>query len=481
MDPSFYLPTYQDSLAVFVGELRDLLFASQEEAAAYFGLDRSRISRYESDRATPKIGYLAGLVCLLAERRDNDPAVQQTLLSEINRAIRRHYRRGRFADWDDVCQTAAAYLAQQQARQTARPDSQKSDGSSVGVDWWADRVKALDLPSPVQLVGQEIRLGELAAVVTGADGPWLISIEGLGGIGKTALANALLRRPEIAARFANLAWVSAKQQSFRPGLGLHDEPNPALTSETLTDALLEQLGDNVSLAQPFAQKQAALTELLQGAPMLVVIDNLETMLDYETLLPTLFRLANPAKFLLTSRHSLQAHTNVFCLGLAGLDQADTLRFIRQEAAGRGLVDVAEASEAQLTAIYEVAGGNPLALKLVVGQLSVLSLPQVLDNLKRARGKSIDQLYTYIYWQAWSMLTAAAQQLLLLMPLAQGGAGQQLMELTGLEPDDLQPALQQLAGLSLLQIGGTPAERRYSIHRLTETFLLNEAIQWQAST
>jgi hypothetical protein len=68
----------------------------------------------------------------------------------------------------------------------------------------------------------------------------------------------------------------------------------------------------------------------------------------------------------------------------------------------------------------------------------------------------------------------------MMPLAQGGAAGQLMELTKLETSELNQALQQLAELSLVQVGGTLAERRYSIHRLTETFLLNEAIKWQSS-
>jgi hypothetical protein len=79
-----------------------------------------------------------------------------------------------------------------------------------------------------------------------------------------------------------------------------------------------------------------------------------------------------------------------------------------------------------------------------------------------------------------MLDSVSQQTLLMMPLAQNGTLDQLMSLTQLEEGELNPALQQLARLSLVQVGGDVRERRYMIHRLTETFLLNEAIKWKNS-
>lgn len=471
------MPIYRDNLSIFVGELRDLLFSSQEETAAYFYLDRAQISRYETGKSKPKSGYLAALAQLISTRSEDDPKIQEQLLRELNRAIPRHYRKSKFRDWPSLNQAADDYLLAQRDRQAKRGDSQATPEKD---NWQATLDRRTNLLPPVELIGVKGQLVELLEVLMGPEGPWLISIEGLGGIGKTALANTLMRQPEMPDRFHDIAWVSAKQQSFLPGLGLKEEPTPALNIDTLTDTLLEQLGNSVLLAQSYSKKRTALTELLKSAPFLIVVDNLETMIDYQVLLPTLLKLANPSKFLLTSRHSLRAHPDIFCLGLNELGQADTIRFIRQEAGDRGISDVVNAPKSQLTNLYKVVGGNPLALKLVVGQMSVLSLPQVLDNLKQAQGKTIDELYTYIYWQAWQILEAATRQVFLMMPLAQGGTTGQLMELTKLEISELNQALQQLAKLSLVQVGGTLAERRYSIHRLTETFLLNEAIKWQSS-
>jgi DNA-binding MarR family transcriptional regulator len=103
---------------------------------------------------------------------------------------------------------------------------------------------------------------------------------------------------------------------------------------------------------------------------------------------------------------------------------------------------------------------------------------VLENLRQAQGRTTDELYTYIYWQAWQALDEAGRQVLLVMPLAQGGLFAQIAALTGLPAETLSQALDRLVTLSLVETGGDLDRRRYRIHRLTETFLLNEVIKWQ---
>lgn len=374
---------------------------------------------------------------------------------------------------------STAYRKQQEAlHQLARiiqaKEAQASDAYQTSLE------KRLRLPPEADLFGVEEKFEALLEHLSSAKTAWLISIEGLGGIGKTALANAVVRHSELISRFHDMAWVSAKQKDFLPGLGLEEKSSPALTVETLIDALLEQFDPAASPHRSPQEKKLALIRLLKQAPYLIVIDNLETMADYEALLPLLWEMSNPSKVLLTSRHSLREYPNVFCVTLAALDRADTFRLIKHEANLRGLSILARASNSQLERIYEVVGGNPLALKLVVGQTAFLPLTQVLDNLKEARGKSITDLYTHIYWQAWQMMADASRQTLLIMPVTQAGTLNQLLALSRLDPAELQEALQQLATLSLLQVEGDLDERRYSIHRLTETFLLSEAISWRSS-
>ena len=337
--------------------------------------------------------------------------------------------------------------------------------------------KRLNLPPEAALFGVSEHFNVLRKVLISSTSLCLLCLEGLGGLGKTSMAGQLIRHPDINNRFFDVAWVSAKQQEFRPGHGLDQPQTPALTNEVLIDTLLTQLDSAHTLAKPFPEKQAYLSECLKQNPYLVVIDNLETVVDYQALLPMLRVLSNPSKFLLTSRHSMMAYPDVFCRSLAELDPEAVLEFIRFEASQRGLSLLTQASNDELKHIYDIVGGNPLALKLVIGQISVLPLSQVLSNFKAVRGRSINELFTFIYWEAWKVLDETSQEVLLSMPLAQDGTIAQLKKLTGLTIDQLGDALQHLAKLSLVQVEGDLEDRRYTIHRLTETFLLQETIQW----
>ncbi len=119
------------------------------------------------------------------------------------------------------------------------------------------------------------------------------------------------------------------------------------------------------------------------------------------------------------------------------------------------------------------------LKLAVGLIAVQPLDDLLRDLRERKTPTIDDLYRHIYWQVWQLLSANARQLLQAMPLVaeSGGAPDYLRALSGLAETDLWPALQELRHCSLLEVRGTLQEKRYGIHRLTETFLHTEIIHW----
>lgn len=343
----------------------------------------------------------------------------------------------------------------------------------------ADLERRLQLPPSTPLFGLESICKELLERLLAVESSWFISLEGLGGIGKTSLANALVRQLALTHRFADLVWVSAKQQDFWSGLGLTTSSRPALEVETLVATLLEQLEPDLPPLASFQDSLARLSQRLKQRSALIVIDNLETVLDYQTLLPTLHKLANPAKFLLTSRHSLQGYAEtVYCFNCPELSQTDSLALLKHEAEVRRLTSLLNATPEHMAAIWQVVGGNPLALKLVAGQLHLLPLTQVLAALRQAQGQKIEALYTFIYRQSWQALSLAARQALLAMPLAQNGTFDQLLRVSRLEETDLYQAIEQLRLFSLLEIDGEHVDQpRYRIHRLTETFLLTELVKW----
>jgi hypothetical protein len=70
-----------------------------------------------------------------------------------------------------------------------------------------------------------------------------------------------------------------------------------------------------------------------------------------------------------------------------------------------------------------------------------------------------------------------------MPLVaeSGGGLAQIAALSEVAEEKLAAPLNQLVTLCLVNVLGTIEARRYGIHRLTETFLLNEVLKWQTES
>ncbi len=340
----------------------------------------------------------------------------------------------------------------------------------------------LEPPSYQKLFGVGPHLRMLQELLESSEPPWIVLLQGIGGIGKTALADAFVRQALERSFFEEFGWVTARRYHFH----LDGTVTPVADSISrvahLWQHLARQLLDE-PLPSPFSLEQTIqlFRRRLKKRKCLIVIDNLETLTDLEALLPILDRLAPPIKFLLTSRRSLESKAGIFLYNLQPLSQEDALALVRYEARLRNIPALAQASDEDLRVLYQVVGGNPLALRLVVGQVRRHSLASVLQDLQKAQGRPVEQLYTFIYWQAWQRLNETERQVLLAMPLAaENGVDLDfLRRIVGMEDGVLHDALDTLTQLSLVDhVSLGASESRYTIHGLTRTFLLEQVLHWQ---
>ncbi|MEM7126393.1 MAG: NB-ARC domain-containing protein [Chloroflexota bacterium] len=338
----------------------------------------------------------------------------------------------------------------------------------------------LPTPSYEQLVGIEQYLLPLTELLVQDDAPWIVALVGIGGIGKTSLANFMVRKLIADEQVHDVGWVTAKQQTLSPMGSLNTLEAPALTADALVWELLQQLiPGGFSESASSAELRHTLSTYLEQRPHLIVVDNLETVQDVETLFEILETLANPSKFLLTTRESLHDQMNTHNVSLKELTNDATLALIHQEAQQRNLSHLLAASDEELSPIVETVGGNPLALRLVIGQTHVHALNVILENLRNARGQKAEDLYTYIYRQAWDSLSEVARRTLLVMPLVTyiDATQEHIAKVSQLDPGEVMDSLEQLVRLSLVDSQGGLNERRYSIHSLTRSFLHEQVIRW----
>ncbi|MFZ4658709.1 MAG: NB-ARC domain-containing protein [Caldilineaceae bacterium] len=342
-------------------------------------------------------------------------------------------------------------------------------------------LQRLEAPTNSQLLGVDPLLYRLVELLSNPATPGLLALEGIGGIGKTSLAHVVARHLIGLPAYSDFAWVTARRSDLDLGGALRLDQRPALTAEGLLDALLRQLApaDPGLVALRFEQKQAVLERTLKREPHLIVVDNLETVVDLETLLPLLRRLANPSRFLLTARIRLDREPGVYHLPVPPLDEASALLLVRQEAERNQLTQVLQADDAALRPIYATVGGNPLALRLVVGQLHADSLHHLLADLQEARGAPVENLYTHIYRRAYDSLTASERTvwLGLLLLIGPAATAERLADICEAPLPVVRPALQTLARLSLIDCHGDLNSRYFSLHSLTRTFLQKQVVRW----
>lgn len=362
---------------------------------------------------------------------------------------------------------AHALWAQEQAEAQVSPDALLATEPARTLS----RARHLPPQTCPRLFGMDRVLAQLLDYLDDHDGHWVISLDGMAGLGKTTLAREAVGRLAETDRFADIAWVTVRSASYT-SRGPQRSDLQTLTCGQVLDTIARQLGGMELGSLPLPAKRDRARELLHACPCLVVLDNLETTLDCGTLPDWLWDMADPSKFLLTSRRWLEAEVGQSVISLDHLAEPESLTLIRHEAYLRGLPEVAGGSDDDLRPILTVTGGNPLAMKLVVGQLVSLPLSRILVALKSAH-PGTDPFYEYLYHVSWDLVSAPAQHLLRRMarlPVG-GGSWEDLSAISGLLGEDLNSAIEELATHSLVQAVGI--EKTYSLHPLTRHFALSQ--------
>lgn len=272
----------------------------------------------------------------------------------------------------------------------------------------------------------------------------IVSIDGVGGVGKTALAHQVATKCWDGRLFDAVVWVSAK--SRRLILTGIDEMTPSLTSyDDLLNQIAQVLGFQSFADMPLEQKEKEVYKLLSTIKCLLVIDNLETI-DDPHINNFIKELPEPTKALVTSRKRLGEVERIVHLDEMGLEE--TRELLRIETEAKNVEVLRHADDRTVKALHEATGGIPLAIKWVVGWVAIgTPIERVLKRLKEADSPLLEFCFRETYN---NVLTENARALLSIMPIfPEPPSRPQLSAASRLVGDALDDAIAQLVTLSLL--------------------------------
>ncbi len=333
----------------------------------------------------------------------------------------------------------------------------------------------LPLPETIKVVGIAVFLNQLKSLYSDPDGPRMVSLEGIGGIGKTALARTFVALPEVALSWPTILWVSARQTSLTDDGRVIPADDPAMTLEDISLRLAEQLNLFNLQGKTVVERLDGLAIALTNKRALVVIDNLETVNEYKQLIPALAKLAGSSRFLVTTRQTLRSFPYVRVIPLNEMTREVAFDFLKSELERRGRSSTIDLE--QFSQLYETIGGIPLALKLAASQLTLHPLQELIESIRGAC-HGIDGLFHFLYRQTWQNLSDSGRRLLLTFLPAnpEGEDLDYLLTMSGLSGDQFYSALQELDQFSLLEVGGDIVRPLYRLHRLTVTFLQTDILK-----
>jgi tetratricopeptide (TPR) repeat protein len=320
-------------------------------------------------------------------------------------------------------------------------------------------------------VGRQKELGEIYRLLGPRSRTVVVTIDGIGGIGKSALAletaySFLERYADLLVdeRFEAIVWISAKQ-SYLTANGIRERRQVFRTLEDVFAAIARVLDYPAITRAPTEEQRDIVDQVLREQRTLLILDNLETV-DDENLLDFLRELPEPTKALITTRHRIDVARTI---RLTGMQYVDALALIAQEAARKEVTLTADEQEQ----FWLRTGGVPLA---IVWSTGLMGLGGSVGSVLRRLGSGQSDITHFCFEESVAQIRGRdAYTLLLALVLFDASVSRLMLgQVAGIGADEFgrDVGLEELLRLSIINKDG----ELFNLLPLTRSFVLEEFLR-----
>jgi hypothetical protein len=232
----------------------------------------------------------------------------------------------------------------------------------------------------------------------------IVTLRGMGGIGKTSLALRVLENIYKSDRFVTVVWLSARDVDLQPAGPKAVRPNVispedmgALYSQLVLSA--PALSDKAFKPRAFLESQL---QRCDSGPCLFVLDNFETTqnpLEMFSWIDTFIRLPN--KVLITTR--LRDFKGDYPVDVSGMNEDEARELIDRTASHLGVRSLL--SPTYTSELVRQSEGHPYVIKILLGEVAKNKQARSIPHLIAGA----DEILTALFERTYSALSPCAQR------------------------------------------------------------------------
>lgn len=322
----------------------------------------------------------------------------------------------------------------------------------------------------------------------------IVGVYGMGGMGKTAFVTHVEEQLQSSnSDYEQIIWISTAKQVWDGTSILKQDTPSRLGVNNIIDEVAIQTGLThlLEVKNP-DRKRVAFKRILEKERWIIVLDALEYLENANDLLVNLRPLLGSCNVIVTSRHQFSSVARK--VELAPFSSDESILLMRSEASEllAEVKPILEASDETLADIHAKAGGLPLGLRWIVGQLfQNVSFGNVIRYLTSAE-KEISQnsqpnphyaMLDYIFNHSWQQLDHDQRLALMCIsefPPDEGVALELVREIftnsKSLSVDTIDISCVHLINMSLMNKNSRNGKEHLSVHAETHRLIPTRSVK-----